>query len=269
MLKAAQAGKYAVGLFDVHTMEGVHAVLEAAAELKSPVIMAPMGGNRRAYVAWIRELAERVPVPVAIELDHGRDFANVIDAIRAGYTDVMLDVSTRPYEENVAMTQKVSEAAHLAGCGVEGEIGHVGSGMDYDKTDELQAGYTRPEEAVQFVAATKVDLLAIAIGSAHGVYKGDPKLDYDRLVAIRKAVDTPLVLHGGSGIPDDDFRKAVSLGICKINIYTAMALAAIDCMHEKLSSPTVRYTDVGRAVQGAIKDVVMHHMKVFGSDGKA
>lgn len=269
MLKAAQAGKYAVGMFDVHTLEGILGVLDAAAELRSPVMLAPMGMNRRAAVAMIRELADRIPVPVAIELDHGRDFANVMDAIAAGFTDVMLDVSTRPYAENVALTKQVAEAAHLAGLGVEGEIGHVGRGDAYDKTDELQAGFTRPEEAVSFVAETGVDSLAVAIGSAHGVYKGEPKLEFERLQAIRAAVDVPLVLHGGSGIPDADFQKAVSLGICKVNIYTAMALAAVDAIRGKLQNPSVRYMELGRAAQEAIKDVVKHHMQVFGSDGKA
>ncbi len=269
MLKAAQAGKYAVGLFDVHTLEGINGVLEAALESRSPVIMAPMQGNRRALAAHIKELAARMPIPVAIELDHGRDFANVMDAIASGFTDVMLDVSTKPYEENEALTKQVVQAAHMAGCGTEGEIGHVGSGATYDNTAELQAGFTRPEEAVRFVAATGVDILAISIGSAHGVYKGEPKLDFDRLVAIRKAVDVPLVLHGGSGIPDADFQKAVSLGISKINIYTAMALAAVDAIREKLNDPAVRYMDLGRVAQGAIKGVVKHHMEVFGSVGKA
>jgi len=269
MLKAAQQGGYAVGLFDVHTLEGVLGVLEAAAELRSPVIVAPMGMPRKAAVALIRELADRIPVPVAIELDHGRDFASVMDAIAAGFTDVMLDVSTRPYEENVSQTKKVVEAAHLAGLGVEGEIGHVGRGDTYDRFEEVRAAFTQPEEAVRFVAETGVDALAIAIGSAHGVYKGEPKLDFERLQEIRSRVEVPLVLHGGTGIPDPDFQKAISFGIAKINIYTAMALAAVDTLREKLQNPNVRYMELGRAVQEAIKEVVKHHMTVFGSAGKA
>jgi len=269
MLKAAQQGGYAVGLFDVHTLEGVLGVLEAAAELRSPVIVAPMGMPRKAAVALIRELADRIPVPVAIELDHGRDFASVMDAIAAGFTDVMLDVSTRPYEENVSQTKKVVEAAHLAGLGVEGEIGHVGRGDAYDRFEEVRAAFTQPEEAVRFVAETGVDALAIAIGSAHGVYKGEPKLDFERLQEIRSRVEVPLVLHGGTGIPDPDFQKAISFGIAKINIYTAMALAAVDTLREKLQNPDVRYMELGRAVQEAIKEVVKHHMTVFGSAGKA
>lgn len=268
MLKAAQQGGYAVGLFDVHTLEGVLGVLEAAAELRSPVIVAPMGMPRKAAVALIRELADRIPVPVAIELDHGRDFASVMDAIAAGFTDVMLDVSTCLYEENVSQTKKVVEAAHLAGLGVEGEIGHVGRGDAYDRFEEVRATFTQPEEAVRFVSETGIDALAIAIGSAHGVYKGEPKLDFERLQEIRSRVEVPLVLHGGTGIPDPDFQKAVSLGISKINIYTAMALAAVDTLREKLQNPNVRYMELGRAVQEAIKEVVKHHMTVFGSAGK-
>jgi fructose-bisphosphate aldolase class II len=269
MLKKAKAGKYAVGLFDAHSMEGVLAILEAAAEQRSPVIIAPFFVPRRPAAAMIRELVEDMTVPVSIELDHGRDFKAVMESIRAGFTDVMLDASTEPYEQNVVLTRQACEAAHAAGLGMEAEIGHVGRGEDYSNVEARKATFTRPEEAVQFIAETKVDILAVAIGSAHGVYKGEPELDLERLRQIAAKVDVPLVLHGGSGISDDDFRAAVANGISKINIYTNMALAAVDSMRKSLADPAANYIQIQRAMQGAIKEVVVHYMQVFGSAGKA
>lgn len=269
MLKRAQTEGYAVGLFDAHNLEGILAILEAATEQRSPVIIAPFFVPRRAAVALIRELAADIPVPVAIELDHGRDFGAVMECIRAGFTDVMLDASTKPYEENVALTRQAAEAAHAAGLGIEAEIGHVGRGEDYADVDARKATLTRPEYAVRFVADTGVDILAVAIGSAHGVYKGEPELDFERLCQIRATLDAPLVLHGGSGISDEDFRTAIAGGISKVNIYTDMALAAVGAMQEGLADPTMNYIRVQRAVQEAIKGVVVRYMQLFGSAGKA
>lgn len=269
MLDKARSAGYAVGLFDAHSLELMLGILEAAEEQRSPVIIAPMFVDRRAAGALIRELAAQASVPVAIELDHGRDFPSVVDAIRAGFTDVMLDASTLPYEENVALTRRAAEAAHAVGLGVEGEIGHVGRGEHYADVAALEASMTRPEEAARFVADTGVDALAVAFGSAHGVYRGKPRLDLARLGQIRSLVHVHLVLHGGSGIADDDFRRCIEAGISKINIYTAMALAALGAMREAVAEPAPSYIQVGRRVQAAIKDVVAHHMQVFGSAGKA
>lgn len=269
LIKKAQAEGYAVGLFDAHSLEGVIAILDAATEQRSPVIIAPMRVPRRAAVGLIRELAADTPVPVAIELDHGRNYEAVIDSIRAGFTDVMIDASTLPYEDNVALTCKVVEVAHLAGLGAEAEIGHVGSGMDYADVEARMAALTKPEDAVRFIAATGVDILAVAIGSAHGLYKGTPELDLERLGQIRDEVDVPLVLHGGSGLSDDDFRAAIAGGICKVNIYTNMAVAAVEAMRQSLGDEAAHYMQVQQAAQGAIKDVVVHCMEVFGSVGKA
>jgi fructose-bisphosphate aldolase class II len=269
MLRKAQVERYAVGLFDAHSLEGVTAILEAATEQRSPVIIAPMRVPRRAAVALIRELVADVPVPVAIELDHGRDFQAVMDSIRAGFTDVMIDASTLPYDENVALTRKVVDAGHGAGLGVEAEIGHVGSGADYADIEARRLALTRPEDAARFVADTGVDILAVAIGSAHGLYQGEPELDLERLGDIRDALDIPLVLHGGSGLSDDDFRAAIAGGICKVNIYTNMAVAAVEAMRESVANPAVHYMQAQQAIQNAIKDVVVHCMQVFGSVGRA
>lgn len=269
MLKEAQAGHYAIGLFDAHSLEGVTAILEAATEQRSPVIIAPFRVPRRAAAALIRELVADVPVPVAIELDHGRDFQAVMESIRAGFTDVMIDASTLPYDENVALTRKVAEAGHGAGLGVEAEIGHVGSGADYADVEARRLALTQPEDAARFVADTGVDALAVAIGSAHGLYQGEPELDLERLGQIRNLLDIPLVLHGGSGLSDDDFRAAIAGGICKVNIYTNMAVAAVEAMRESVANPTVHYMQAQQAIQSAIKEVVVHCMEVFGSVGKA
>jgi fructose-bisphosphate aldolase class II len=269
MLKKAQAEGYAVGLFDAHSWEGIMAILGAAQDQRSPVIIAPQVGPRGPAASLIRGLVEDMDVPVAIELDHGRDFLTVMRCIRGGFTDVMIDASTLPYEGNVALTKKVVEVAHGVGLGVEAEIGHVGQGTDYANVAARTATFTRPEDAARFVAETEVDALAVAIGSAHGVYVGTPELDLARLRQIRAAVDVPLVLHGGSGIPDDDFRAAVANGISKINIYTNMALAAVEAMRKALESPTARYRSVQQAAEEAIKGVVAHCMQVFGSAGKA
>jgi len=269
MLKKAQAEGYAVGMFDCNTLEGILAVIDAAIEERSPVLIAPIMFDRRAAVGLIRELAAQAPVPVGIELDHGRDFASVMECIRAGFTDVMIDASTKPYEENVALTSKVVEAAHAAGVGVEAELGHVGRAAEQADAASRRAGFTDPDQAAKFVAGTGVDFLAVAIGSAHGQYIAAPELDFDLLDRLCQAVDVPLVLHGGSGIDDDDFRRAAAGGICKVNIHTAMALAAVETMRKSVQDPKVTYGQISREVYAAIKDVVIHHMRVFGSSGKA
>jgi len=267
MLKKAQTEGYAVGLFNAHTLEGIMAILKAATEQRSPVIVAPVFLPRRAAVALIRELAADLPVPVAIELDHGRDFGAVMECIRVGFTDVMIDASTRAYDENVALTQKVVQASHAVGVGVEAEIGHVGRGEHYADMDALRATLTRPEDAARFAADTGVDLLAVAIGSAHGLFKGE--LDLQRLRQIRAVVDVPLSLHGGSGLSNEDFQAAIAGGICKVNIYTNMALAAVAAMRESLADTTVNYMGAQRAIQEAIKEVVVHCMQAFGSVDRA
>jgi fructose-bisphosphate aldolase class II len=269
MLNKARDEGYAVGLFDVHSWEGVTAILGAAVDQDSPVIIAPQVSPRGPAADLVRGLVADMPVPVAIELDHGRTFELVMECIRGGFTDVMIDASTLPYDGNVALTRKVVAAAHAVGMGVEAEIGHVGRGTDYDDVEARRAGLTKPQDAVRYVADTEVDVLAVAVGSAHGMYKGTPELDLERLRQIRAAVEVPLVLHGGSGLSDDDFRDAIAGGIAKINIYTNMALAAVAAMRESLQDPAVRYRGVQRAAEGAIKGVVEHCMQVFGSSGKA
>lgn len=270
LLKSARSKGYAVGQFNFHNFDGLLAILKAAEEKKSPVILGPLFMPPRAIVAMVKELAKDVSVPVAVTLDHGQSFEQCEECIRAGYTDVMLDTSALPFEDNVRESRRVVEAAHASGVGVEGEIGHVGMGEDYENFSSVTADFTDPEEAARYVEQSGVDAAAIAVGTAHGHYKGEPKLDFQRLDEIRKAVDAPLVLHGGSGVSDDDFREAVRLGISKVNIYTHLADAALDAVRNQLKDTELKHFFQLQYASGqAIKDVVEHYMDVFGSSGKA
>jgi len=279
MLPEARKGGYAVGSFNVNNMETAHAILEAAVERKSPVILAfgeggmysllPMGS----LVAAMREMAQPLPVPVAIILDHGRTFEGEVRAIRSGATSVMFDGSVLPFAENVERTREVVKIAHAAGVAVEAEVGHVGQGADYagieSERDQL---FTKPEQAVEFVRLTGVDALAVAVGTAHGVYVGkSPELDYDRLASIREVVPVPLVLHGGSGTGDAKLAKAVENGIAKVNIYTDMGMAARDRVRAMLSEKgdKAKFIDVLLDAKAAFKEISGHYMDVFGSTGKA
>jgi fructose-bisphosphate aldolase class II len=216
---------YAVAQININNLEFVQAIVEAAEEEHAPVILGASEGALKYMgldyaVAIARTAAERSTVPVMLHLDHGPNLDWVLKAIRNGFSSVMIDASRLPLEENIALTKQVVDLCHPLGIEVEAELGRI-TGTDDDLTvDERLATLCRPEDAERFVAETHVDALAAAIGSAHGRYKGKPQLDFARLSAIRKATGIPLVLHGGSGIPDDDVREAISLGIAKMNINT-------------------------------------------------
>ncbi|MBI4832130.1 MAG: class II fructose-bisphosphate aldolase [Candidatus Lindowbacteria bacterium] len=182
---------------------------------------------------------------------------------------MMLDASALPFEENVRETARIVEAAHAAGVGVEGEIGHVGMGEDYGNFAAVSADFTRPDEAARYASETGVDAIAVAVGTAHGHYKGEPKLDFKRLAEIRAAVETPLVLHGGSGVSDNDFRAAIRNGICKVNIFTHLDDAALQAVRNQLADPDLKHCfQLQYASRQAIQSVVEHYMDVFGSAGK-
>ncbi len=270
LLKDGQKKGYAVGQFNFHNIDGLMAILQAAENKKSPVIIGPLFLPARAIMAMLRELARDASVPIAVTLDHGRSLEQCQECIRAGYTDVMLDSSALPFDDNVRETAAVVEAAHALGVGVEGEIGHVGMGEDYEDSSAVEALYTQPREAVRYVNESGVDAVAVAIGSAHGHYKGQPRLDLSRLSDIRKVVEVPLVLHGGSGISDSDFRECVRRGICKINIYTHLADAALAATRAQMADSGLKhFFQLQYATQDAIRAVVEHYMDVFGSSGKA
>lgn len=274
MLLDAQVGGYAVGAFNVENMEMVQAVVAAAEELRSPVIMQTTPSTvKYASLAYFyanaKAAAEAASVPVAIHLDHGSSFDLAMQALRTGYTSIMIDGSHSVFEENVAVTKAVVDACAPSNVPVEAELGKVGG--KEDDLDGGAGGYTEPEEAAEFVERTGVSSLAVAIGTAHGVYAGEPKLDLDRLTEIRKVVDIPLVLHGASGLTDEAVMESIRRGICKVNFATELRIAFSDGVKKVLSeAPDTfdpkKYNAVGRE---NVKQLVMNRMKVCGSDGKA
>lgn len=275
LLTDAQKNGYAVGAFNVENMEMVQAVVAAAEELHSPVIMQTTPSTVKYadvdyFYANVKIAAEKASVPVVMHLDHGNSFELAMRAYRAGYTSIMIDGSHESFEDNIAVTKAVVDACHPGGVPVEAELGKVGG-----KEDDLEGGegnpYTDPQEAKTFVERTGVDFLAVAIGTAHGVYKGIPKLDVDRLSEIRSVVDIPLVLHGTSGVPDDAVRECIKRGICKVNYATDLRIAFSKGVKEVLAeNPDVfdpkKYNARGRE---EVKKYVMDKIRVCGSAGKA
>jgi fructose-bisphosphate aldolase class II len=276
ILEHAHENGYAVGAFNVNNMEAVQAIMEAAEETKSPVIIqASQGGLKYAGVEYIAGMckiaAEKASVPVAIHLDHGTDFKQIIKCIRNGFTSVMIDASHHPLEENIKITKQIMDIANAAGVSVEAELGKIGGVEDDIAVDERDATYTDPEEAVRFVKETGVDYLAIAVGTAHGPYKGEPKLDFDRIKVIKERLNMPIVLHGSSGVPEDSIKRAVSLGINKINIDTDIRMTFHKAVKEVVKNNPDEYDPrkiVGPARE-AMKDVIADKMRMFGSAGNA
>ncbi len=275
LLLDAQEKGYAVGAFNVENMEMVQAVVSAAEELQSPVIMQTTPSTVKYadlayFYANAKVAAEEASVPVAIHLDHGNSFELAMQALQAGYTSIMIDGSHDSFEENIKVSKAVADACHPSGVPVEAELGKVGG-----KEDDLEGGegnpYTDPMEAKQFVEETGIDSLAVAIGTAHGVYKGTPKLDVERLSEIRKVVSIPLVLHGTSGVPDDAVRECIKRGICKVNYATDLRIAFSKGVKAYIKeNPDVfdpkKYNAKGRE---EVKQYVMSKMQVCGSNQKA
>lgn len=276
LLEHADKNGYAVGAFNVNNMEIVQAIIEAAEETQSPVILqASQGGLKYAGVEYIAELgkiaARNASVPVAIHLDHGTDFTQIMQCIRHGFTSVMIDGSKYDLEGNIAITKKVVEVAKAVGVSVEAELGKIGGTEDDIVVDHKDALHTDPEEAVRFVNETGVDFLAVAIGTAHGKYKGEPKLDFERLKEIRSKVDVPLVLHGSSGVAYADLKKAIEIGVSKINIDTDVRVAFTKGVSDAINSNPEEF-DPRKIIGPAkveMKKAIIEKMEVFGSVGKA
>lgn len=276
MLKDALNKGYAIPAFNVHNLETLQAVVEGAYEERSPVMVQTTPGTLRhagmSYmVAATRAASKLYDIPIALHLDHCQSFETIIECMREGYTSVMIDSSKLPYDENVAEVKRVVEIAKILDIAVEAELGRIGGVEDDVFVDERDAAFTVPSEAKSFVEETGVDSLAIAIGTAHGLYKGEPKLDFERLTAIREILSLPLVLHGGSGIPDDSIKEAIRRGISKINIATElkipMAFAIQDVFKDNPSE------DDPRAYMGAaklaVKEVVRKKIRLCGSNSRA
>ena len=274
MLKDAQKGGYAVGAFNAENMEMVKAIIKAAEELKAPVMIQTTPstvkyGTLDTYAAIVAAEAKKASVPVCLHLDHGNSFELAVQAIKAGYTSVMIDGSHEDFEGNIAVSKKVADVAKAVGIPVEAELGKVGG-----KEDDLEAEAdtnTDPQQAKEFVERTGVDSLAVAIGTAHGFYVGNPVLDKERLSEIRQVVDIPLVLHGASGLSDEDVSDCVKRGICKVNFATelraAYTAAGKKLMEEK--PETIDPKALGKVGMAAVTELVKGRMKVCGCDGKA
>lgn len=276
LLEKAEAGNYAVGAFNCNNMEIVQAIIAAAEAEKSPVIMqASQGAIKYAGIDYItamaRVAAEKASVPVALHLDHGTSFEQVMLCIRHGFSSVMIDGSKYPLEENIELTNRVLAVARSVGVSVEAELGKIGGTEDDISVDEKDAFFTDPEEAKYFVDKTGVDSLAVAIGTAHGRYKGEPKLDFDRLEKIRALVKVPIVLHGSSGVPDEAIVKAVQLGVRKVNIDTNIREAFVDKCREVLGAnpDEIDPRKVLGPAREAATEIIREKIRVFGSNGKA
>ena len=271
VLLNAQKNKYGVGLFNTTDTDMLEAVIAAAEELRSPVIIGTAEvllpfGELKLIAPSIIAAAKRATVPVVVHYDHGLTFDRCMEALKLGFSSVMFDGSAGDYDKNIADTREIVKIAHSFGASVEGEIGHVGQASTGD--DAHADRYTKVEEAESYLAATGVDALAIAIGTAHGAYKSKPKLDLNRLADIHAAVGTPLVLHGGSGLSDDDFRNSIANGISKVNIFTDLCLAGNRAMKAGLEQG-LDYLAIRNLKVEEIKQEVMKKMTLFGSNGKA
>lgn len=275
ILEDANKRYYGVMAMNSINIEMARAGIMAAEEEHSPIIIQFGPGQMRNHAHMeemlpvVKELAARVHVPVALNLDHGGEFYNITDCINAGFTNVMFDGSSLPYEDNVERTAIICSLAHGMGCSVEGELGHVGQAVDADD-DNLDL-YTNPDQARDFVARTGVDALAVAIGTAHGAYpKGKiPKLDFERLNLLKEMLKMPLVLHGGSGSGEENLKKAVAGGINKINVCTDAFEAGKQAILKALEEePKLDYMHMCMAAEAGIKQFVKAYMRVTGSSGR-
>lgn len=274
MLLDAQKGGYAVGAFNAENMEMVKAIIKAAEEVKAPVMIQTTPSTVKyaslaMFVGMVAAEARDAVVPVCLHLDHGSSFELAVQAVKEGYTSVMIDGSKLPFEGNIDVSAQVVSVAHPNHIPVEAELGKVGG-----KEDDLEAvadTNTDPMEAKEFVEKTGIDSLAVAIGTAHGFYVGTPVLDKERLSEIRKVVDIPLVLHGASGLSDEDVRDCVKRGICKVNFATELRKAYTDAGKKLLEEKPETFDPkkLGEVGMAAVTELVKNRMKVCGCDGKA
>lgn len=274
MLQKADREGYAVGAFNVENMEMVMAVIRAAEEMDAPAILQTTPSTVKyaglpLYYANVQTAACKAKVPIALHLDHGDSFELASRAYRIGYTSIMIDGSKLSFEENIALTRAVTAMCHSGEIPVEAELGKVGG-----KEDDLECndpGYTVPEDARQFAEKTNVDFLAVAIGTAHGIYKGEPKLDLERLSEIRSLVSIPLVLHGASGVPDDTVKECIRRGISKVNFATELRIAYSNGVKQFLKENPDAFDPKKYGAEGMklVTELVCEKIRVCGSDGRA
>ncbi|TBL75636.1 class II fructose-1,6-bisphosphate aldolase [Paenibacillus thalictri] len=279
MLLQALEGRYAVGQFNLNNLEFTQAILQAAKEERSPVILGvseayiPYMGGLPTIAGMVKSLIDyyEVQVPVALHLDHGSSFDVCVKAIHAGFTSVMMDASHHPLEENIELTRRITEIAHVLGVTVEAELGRITGREDDLVVDEAEAMYAVPEDCARLVQETGIDCLAPALGSVHGPYRGQPKLGFAQMEKIQQLTGLPLVLHGGSGLPDDEISRAISLGTCKINVNTDNQMICTATVRKLLTENEAMY-DVRHYLgpgRDAVKSAVAAKMRQFGCAGKA
>jgi fructose-bisphosphate aldolase class II len=275
-LPKAKANKFAVGQFNMNNLEFAQAIMEAAIEEKSPFIYGVSEGALKYMgieftVAMAEAAAKKSGLPIALHLDHGSSFEVAMKCIRAGFSSVMFDGSHYTLEENIRLTKEVVKAARAMGVSVEGELGTIGGVEDDLSVDEADASLAKPEEAIRFYEETGVDCLAIAVGTAHGMYAGEPNIHFDIIEQVAAAIPVPVVLHGGSGVPDEAIRKAVLSGVGKINVNTENQVACTEAIREVLSKDA-KVFDPRKYLTPARKamiEVVKSKIQLFGSSNQA
>lgn len=272
ILRDAYNNRYAVGAFNCLSLENAIGAIQAAEELRSPIILQlaevqfPYSPIELMAPIFL-ELADNASVPVCVHLDHGQSFETCAKAISLGFNSVMIDSSTLPFEQNIALTRRVVDMAKAFGVDVEAELGMVGTiGVDATSTDDV---YTNVEESARFINETGIDALAIAIGNMHGKYVATPRLNIERLKEIRQRNQLPLVLHGGSGTSEEDFKNCIHNGICKINVATAIQLGVTEKVRKYVAQPDANYIDMKYVIMEASKEVVSYHINLFESNGHA
>ena len=274
MMAAAKLGRYGVGFFNAVNVEMARAVIEAAEELSAPVIigtaevMLPVMPLER-VAEYLIPMAKKAKVPVCVHFDHGLSFEKCMDALRLGFTSVMYDCSAEDYETNIRNVAQMTKICHAMNVTVEAELGHVGDNEGAGKLTRPEDFFTDPLRAEDYAARTGIDALAVAVGNAHGEYKFPPKLDFGRIETIANGTGLPLVLHGGSGLSDEDFRSAVRKGICKINIFTDLDRAGKAGAEKALAAGAKSLMEMIPYEIEAMKEVVREKILLFGSDGKA
>lgn len=275
LLRVAQENQFGVGAFNIASAEFARLVIEVAEAQRSPVILEIHPDEHEfvgdAFIGYLRELAITSTVPVVIHQDHGQTFEHIMRAIRTGYTSVMIDASTLPLEDNIAITRRVVEVAHTVNVSVEAELGTIGVAQGSAEGGHSEILYTDPAQAERFVAETGVDTLAVAIGTSHGLYPAgmQPKLDIERLQEIRQRLNIPLVLHGGSGNKDSEVAESIQFGVGKINISSDMKKAFFVALEEELKCSSHEPNALYLKPMAAAREVVAHKMHLFSSVGKA
>ena len=267
---------WAVGAYDTCNLEITQAIVDAAAADHAPVIIMIYPGHTpqgewATLTRMIEWEVERACIPAALVLDHAKTLDQIRYALALGFSGVMIDASLSPLHQNIALTRQAVELAHAQGVSVEAELGHVGQSQDTLSADQQQAHLTRIDEAERFVNETGVDALAVSIGTLHGLYRGTPRLDFDRLSQLRALCRIPLVLHGGSDTPDQDLRRAIEIGIDKINIWTDVRIPFLRALKEALDGPVekIEVHEASSAARVTATDVIRCKNRLLGSTGKA